>query len=88
MSKKKNIYVITYEINQYDQEGEYFYAAFLNEPKLAELSQLFFEKTIDELEDEQILFLSHVKSGGGRKHNEHLWYNMHFVNEGKLLSNG
>ena len=43
-------------------------------PTLTDLSKYFYNTTLENLEDEQILFLTHIKRGGGRQNTENEWY--------------
>ena len=71
------MFIITRCVNAYDQYGEYFFSAFNTEPKLSELAQLFYKKELDKLTDDQIMFLTNLKRGGGRQHVEDTWYHLH-----------
>lgn len=63
------VWVLTREINQYDQDGAYYMAVFANKPTVKQLKK---HKLSDE-EAEHVL-----RTGGGRLRVEHEWY---FLNE-------
>ncbi len=67
------MFVITREINEYDQDGEYFVAVKSTPWTLKELQ--------DEFGDVVGL---HLSTGGGRQGIEHTWYNMYEVKDGEL----
>lgn len=85
-SAKDAMYVLTSEINEYNQEGEYFEAVFKSKPTINELSTVFFNKKTEELTEDQTVFLTHVFNGGGRRGYEDLWYNLRPVNSKGMLS--
>ena len=61
------VWVVTREINEYNQDGEYFVAVFKNKPTFQQLKKLLNEDdvTIDKL-----------TRGGGRQSTEYEWYNL------------
>lgn len=61
---KKSIYVLTREINAYEQDDEYFVAAFDHMPTKSELQDKIFDETI----------IDHVLKGGGRIADEDEWW--------------
>ena len=67
------MFVITREINEYEQEGEYFEGVKSISWTLKELQ--------DRFGDEVGL---HLSTGGGRQGTEHTWYNMYEVKDGEL----
>jgi len=82
------MWIITREINEYRQDGEYFFAAYSRQPTLTQLALLFYDKSIDELTDDEILFITSVKRGGGQDAcypdgNGNEWFTLHNVEEGK-----
>lgn len=59
------IYVITKEVNDYNQQGEYFVAAFQAKPTKEQIAEVL--GCSDEL-------AQHVLNGGGRRGTEYTWY--------------
>ena len=61
------VWVVTREINEYNQDGEYFVAAFKSKPTFQQLKKLLNgdDVTIDKL-----------TRGGGRQGTEYEWYNL------------
>ena len=65
------VYILTREINEYDQDGEYFEAVFKTKPsesKLKKATGITSKKT-----------LKSILAGGGRNSVEHTWYNLNSV---------
>ncbi len=58
------VWILTREINQYDQDGEYFVAVFGQKPTHQELTALGVPQNR----------LRHVLNGGGRKDAENEWF--------------
>lgn len=58
------VYVLTREINDYDQDGEYFVAVFSDIPKAAKLISLGVPQNK----------LRHVMNGGGRLEYDQEWF--------------
>ena len=61
------IWILTHEINEYNQDGEYFDRAFAQKP------------TIDQIKEAcryNEMGAKHVLNGGGRKNNEYMWFNL------------
>lgn len=75
------MYVLTSEANDYNQHGEYFEAVFKEKPSLQELSNLFYNKSLEELDQHGILFIVHIFNGGGRRDKENYWFNLKKVSE-------
>lgn len=73
MSGTKTIWIITRAINQYDQDGEYFFAAFTEKPTRGELQDLGFA-------DVDII---HLLKGGGRRNYEDQWFFLTEVKSGQ-----
>ena len=63
------VWVLTREINQYDQDGAYYMAVFANKPTVGQLKK---HKLSDEEADHVL------RTGGGRLRVEYEWY---FLNE-------
>lgn len=65
----KTVWVLTREINQYDQDGEYFVDVFAEKPTRDQIQGL-----CDIVNNED--YISHVMNGGGRKEREDEWWNL------------
>lgn len=80
MSKKEKVWVLTREINEYDQHGEYFSAVFKERPTLEVLANYFKDKAGDELFPRNVMdavaFLEHLRAGGGRRGSEDIWFHL------------
>ena len=82
----KRLHIITREIDQYDQEGEYFYAAFSERPTLKRLAKLLCNTDkLENLNDAQIMDIAHLYRGGGRKSTEYEWFNLREVAAGQVM---
>jgi len=69
------MWILTRELNEYDQYGEYFEAAWINKPTEKELYQTTgYPKELCE----------HILKGGGRRDDEYIWFHLSEVNEGEL----
>ncbi len=73
------IWIVTGEVNAYEQEGEYFVAAFNNKPSFSELRKLI-DNSGDRVSDATI---GKLTRGGGREGIEDTWYNLHEVKNGE-----
>jgi len=71
------VYILTSEVNAYDQYGEYFCAVFLEKPSLFQLKKLLGEHWPEEQ-------INHILNGGGRVKSENYWYNLRTVKPGEL----
>lgn len=69
------MWIVTREINQYDQDGEYFVAAYYKKPGFQQLRKL--------LEDESDVTIGKLASGGGRQNKEDEWFWLREVREGE-----
>lgn len=65
------VWVLTREINEYNQEGEYFIAAYQDKPDLDKLKE-----TITDVSDD---YLEHILTTGGRLKYEEEWYRLCLV---------
>lgn len=81
MSNKEpvKVWVLTYEVNDYDQHGSYFEAVFARHPSLKTLADYFATNTVrasigDPMQ--AVAFLEHLRAGGGRQGVEDTWYNL------------
>ena len=68
------MWVVTAEVNAYDQEGDYFVAVYKDKPTFKQLKELLAEK-----DDATI---GKLTRGGGRQKWEDVWYNLFEVSEG------
>lgn len=64
-----DVYVLTREVNAYDQFGEYFVAVFANKPTTTQLRE-------HEVPEGR---LTHVLKGGGRLDHEAEWFHLRKV---------
>ena len=77
---KRTVWILTYEVNNYDQEGEYFLAAFDKKPdhqKLAESLRGASGVPSDIMS--ALALLEHILKGGGRRGDEQRWYSLEEV---------
>lgn len=72
--KDSSLWVITREINEYNQEGEYFVAVFKDKPTKEELIKL--------LPNEPEKYVDHLLTGGDRLDKEDEWYNLYEIKYG------
>lgn len=72
------MYIITREINEYNQDGKYFVAAFTKLPTIEQLRKALHipENDDKELETRNIELFNHILGGGGRRNYENEWYNL------------
>ncbi len=73
------IWIVTGEVNAYEQAGEYFVGAFNKQPGFAELRKLI-DNSGDRVSDATI---GKLTRGGGREGIEDIWYNLHEVKNGE-----
>ena len=59
----KRIWVLQYEANEYDQHGFYSIRYFTEKPTLQQLSQSKFNKKVEELDEEKIIWLVGILKG-------------------------
>ena len=64
------MWIITFAVNAYDQEGDYFDRAFDKKPTVEELNKLGYDG-------------EHLINGGGRKGVEHTWYFLTEIKSGE-----
>jgi hypothetical protein len=67
-------WILTREINEYDQDGEYFVAVFRSKPSHEILEDIL---NIDPYYGKKLI--EHILAGGGRRDNEHEWYHLRHV---------
>ena len=73
----KNLWIVTREINQYDQDGEYFVSAFIKRPEFNDLVKL--------LPNEDKELINRLLNGGGRDGVEDEWYSLRKVVIGEVF---
>lgn len=73
---KNTIFVVTRAINQYDQDGDYFVAAFLEKPSFQDLKKL--------LPKENDTTIGKLLRGGGRQKYENEWFFLTEIKSGEL----
>lgn len=71
------MWVITREINAYDQDGEYFVSCFTSKPTIVQL-----KAAVPMLSDETA---THLLDGGGRRYTEDEWWNLFECREGEVF---
>lgn len=75
------MWILTREINQYDQDGEYFVAGWAEKPTVIQLNTLFGDRWLPKTEHAS--YASYlVITGGGRIAVEDEWYNLFEYVEG------
>ena len=67
------VWILTYAVNDYDQHGEYFVAAFKELPAIEVLVDYLDPGPIKDI-GELLKFTIHVQKGGGRQGTEDQWY--------------
>jgi hypothetical protein len=67
------MWIVTREINAYEQDGEYFVAAYLNKPGFAELKATIGASDV---------VIGKLTRGGGRHDDENTWYRLFEAVEG------
>lgn len=74
-------WVLTSEVNDYDQHGEYFCAAWADKPTVEQLADYFATTNSGPEGDimEIVAYLLHITNGGGRRKAEHEWWNLRYV---------
>jgi hypothetical protein len=72
----KTVWVLTYEVNDYNQQGEYFLAVWAAKPDLLQLSDYFAANGPVNFGSvmETVSALEHLRNGGGRRSTEDTWY--------------
>lgn len=77
------VWVLTREINEYDQHGSYFEAVWAKKPSVQQLVSYFSDGNKTSYHSDVIKaleFFLHLHSGGGRMGTEYEWYNLEEVN--------
>ena len=72
----KSVWVVTREINMYDQDGDYLVAVYRRKPDFAKLKKL-----LPHLSDATV---GKLTRGGGREACEDEWYNLSELEAGTL----
>ena len=73
------VWVLTREINEYDQDGEYFEAVFAKKPTVKKLAEALKGKIHISDIMEALVLCEHILSCGGRQGVEHTWFNLREV---------
>ena len=68
------MWIVTGQVNEYDQFGEYFVAAYKEKPNFKQLKKLLNKDDVT---------VGKLTRGGGRQNIEDCWYNLRRVEEGK-----
>jgi hypothetical protein len=74
------MFILTREVNEYDQSGEYFVVAYKHRPTYEMLST---DTGIDSKAIKNLLLY-----GGGRIGSEYEWWNLHQLNCGETIPKG
>lgn len=69
-----SIWVLTREINDYNQDGAYFERAWGHKPSIETLTKFFNGEGYPEEQGNHLA--QWVYNGGGRQKYEHTWYNL------------
>lgn len=70
------VWVLTREINAYEQDGAYFEAVFKTKPSLKTLAE-YMQRQSHRVGDDvmaAVAFLEHLRAGGGRRGVENEWF--------------
>lgn len=70
------MWVVTFGVNQYDQEGEYLLCCFNNKPVFEEL------KALNQIGSDSDI--NHLLTGGGRQRCEDVWFYLTELKSGIL----
>jgi hypothetical protein len=70
------VWILTREINAYDQDGEYYVKAWINKPTEQDIKTIFTQECGYYYWDNGKIssLVQHVLSGGGRREYETEWY--------------
>jgi hypothetical protein len=71
IKEQSSMWVITFSVNAYDQEGDYLDMVFDYKPTKEELDNLGYDG-------------EHLLKGGGRKSSEEIWYHLKELKSGEL----
>jgi len=75
-TKPNTVYILTSEVNEYDQKGEYFVCVFKNKPNIKSLRTNIMEYCGDEYSEKiSNQYIEHILNVGGRTNdNEYRWF--------------
>lgn len=74
------VWVLTREINEYDQDGAYFEAVFKSKPTVKQIAEQLAGSGCAKGDIMNALALcEHILTGGGRQGIEHEWFNLEEV---------
>lgn len=68
------MWILTYEINEYNQDGAYFLGAFKTKPDIDELYELVHQ--LENGHTNEYKLCEHILTGGGRQCHEYRWYQL------------
>lgn len=74
----KGVWILTYEVNDHNQHGEYFSKVFEKKPTIAQLAPHVSDVLSGDM-GEAIAQVQHILDGKGRINAEHTWYNLAYV---------
>lgn len=74
MAKSQNVFVLTREVNEYNQEGAYFVAVFAERPSVGALAEVLKGYNVPGNLMSAIALLERIRNGGGRKDSENEWF--------------
>ena len=77
----RSLWVLTTSYNMYDQQGEYFVAAWLSKPSAEQIHAVADGARSRMRED----VVEHILAGGGRRGGEYQWHTLHHVKQGQRL---
>lgn len=74
------VWVLTREVNEHNQYGEYFETVFTSKPSVKALADYFSAGALNAKNVmEAVALLEHIRNGGGRCGTEHTWYTLNEV---------
>lgn len=73
------VWVLTREINEYDQDGEYFEAVFVKKPTIKQMAEYLQGKVYMPDVMRALALCEHILQGGGRQDSENVWFNLQEV---------
>lgn len=76
---KQAVWVLTYEVNDYDQHGEYFLAVYAKKPTIEQIIDATKKSAPHNDVHALLKFCLHVQAGGGRRGTEHTWFHLREV---------
>lgn len=77
MSDQKKCFILTRQISEYNQDGEYFVAAFQTIPTAEQLNDALSLTSASGSFKERLALVLHLSvRGGGRISDEYEWYNL------------